>query len=156
MTRLSVNGQIYELEIKPHQTLVEVLRKQLGLQGVRVSCGEGECGSCTVLIDGQPATSCLMLAMQAEGKEITTIEGMGTADDLHPIQEAFIEEQGFQCGFCTPGIILSTKAFLEKNPEPTPADTASALSGHVCRCGAYVHIAKSVQSASKKMKGDKS
>lgn len=155
MTRLSVNGRIHELEIMPHQTLAEVLRKQLGLQGVRVSCGEGECGSCTVLIDGQPATSCLMLAMQAEGKEITTIEGIGTADDLHPVQEAFIEEQGFQCGFCTPGVILSAKSFLEKNPNPTTAETASALSGHVCRCGAYVHIAKSVQSAAKKLEGKK-
>ena len=155
MTRLSVNGRIHELEIKPHQTLAEVLRKQLGLQGVRVSCGEGECGSCTVLIDGQPATSCLMLAMQAEGKKITTIEGIGTADDLHPIQEAFIEEQGFQCGFCTPGVILSTKAFLVNNPNPTPVETASALSGHICRCGAYVHIAKSVQSAAIKIQGDK-
>lgn len=155
MTRLNVNGQTHDLDIKPHETLAEVLRKQLGLQGVRVSCGEGECGSCTVLIDGQPANSCLMLAMQAGGREITTIEGMGTADELHPVQEAFIEEQGFQCGFCTPGVILSTKSFLEKNPNPNPAETASALSGHVCRCGAYVHIAKSVQSAAKKLEGKK-
>ena len=155
MIRLKVNGQIHELDIKPHEILADVLRNQLGLHGVHVSCGEGECGSCTVLINGQPATSCLMLAMQAEGKEITTIEGIGTADDLHPVQEAFIEEQGFQCGFCTPGVILSAKSFLEKNPNPNPAETASALSGHVCRCGAYVHIAKSVQNAAKKLEGKK-
>jgi len=112
MTVLNVNGQLYELEVKPHEMLSEVLRNKLGLIGVRVSCGEGECGSCTVLLDGKPVTSCLMLALQTEGKEITTIEGLGTDEKLHPIQEAFIEEQGFQCGFCTPGVILSSKAFL--------------------------------------------
>ncbi len=121
MITLNVNGKVYKLEIEPHETLANVLRNKLDLRGVRIYCEEGECGTCTVLLDGKPVTSCLMLAMQAEGKEITTIEGLGTEDNLHPIQEAFIEEQGFQCGFCTPGIILSTKNLLEKNPKPTPS-----------------------------------
>jgi len=151
MIKLNVNGKVYELEVEPHETLAKVLRDRLGLQGVRVSCQQGECGSCTVLLDGKPVSSCIMLAMQAEGKEITTIEGLGTEDELHPIQEAFIEEQGFQCGFCTPGIILSTKAFLEKNPNPTPSEAASALSGHICRCGAYPHITRAVLNAAKKL-----
>ena len=151
MTKLTVNGQVHELEIEPHETLGEVLRNKLGLQGVRVACNEGECGACTVLLDGEPVTSCLMLAMQAEGKEITTIEGLGTGDKLHPIQKAFIEEQGFQCGFCTPGVILSTKAFLEKNPKPDASEVASALRGHICRCGAYPYIIKSVLNAAEKM-----
>ncbi len=151
MIKLNVNGKVYELEVEPHEALAKVLRDRLGLRGVRVSCQQGECGSCTVLLDGKPVTSCIMLAMQAEGKEITTIEGVGTEDELHPIQEAFIEEQGFQCGFCTPGIILSTKAFLEKNPNPTSSEVASALSGHICRCGAYPHITRSVLNAAKKL-----
>jgi carbon-monoxide dehydrogenase small subunit len=152
MVKLKVNDKNYELEIEPHETLARVLREKLGLVGVRISCEEGECGSCTVLIDGEPVASCLMLALQAEGKEITTIEGIGAEDSLHPIQEAFIEEQGFQCGFCTPGIILSTKAFLEKNPAPTPVEAAEAMSGHICRCGAYAHITRSVLKAAEKLR----
>lgn len=144
MATLHVNGSVHELDIESHETLSEVLREKLGLRGVRVSCGEGECGSCTVLLEGRPVTSCLMLALQAEGKEVTTIEGLGTEDKLHPIQQAFIDEQGFQCGFCTPGVILSAKAFLETNPDPTPAEAAAALTGHICRCGAYPHIVRSV------------
>jgi len=151
MTELHVNGQLHELEIKPHEMLAEVLRNKLGLIGVRVSCGEGECGSCTVLLDGKPVTSCLMLALQAEGKKIITIEGLATDEKLHPIQEAFIEEQGFQCGFCTPGFILSSKAFLEKNPKPNANEVSEALIGHVCRCGAYPHIIRSVLKASDKI-----
>lgn len=150
MIRLNVNGKVHGIEVQPHESLAEVLRNGLGLQGVRISCGEGECGSCTVLVDGEPVASCLMLAMQAEGKEITTIEGLGTYDHLHPIQEAFIEEQGFQCGFCTPGIILSTKALLDKNPKPTSAEVVAALNGHICRCGAYPHITRSVLNAARR------
>jgi carbon-monoxide dehydrogenase small subunit len=150
---LHVNGKKHELEIEAQETLANVLREKLGLIGVRISCDEGECGACTVLIDGQPTASCLMLALQAEGKEILTIEGLGAEDNLHPIQEAFIEEQGFQCGFCTPGIILSTKAFLEKNPDPTPQEAAEAMGGHICRCGAYAHITRSVLKAAEKLKG---
>jgi len=150
MTKLNVNGVVYELEIEPEETLAEALRNHLGLYGVRVSCDAGECGSCTILLDGEPVASCMMLAMQAEGKEIITIEGLGTCDELHPIQEAFIEEQGFQCGYCTSGVILSTKAFLDKNPSPSPEEVAEALNGHICRCGAYPHIVKAVMTAAKK------
>ncbi len=152
MTKLNINGRFHELEIAPDEILADVLRNKLGLYGVRVSCGEGECGSCTILLDGKPVTSCLMLAIQAEGKEIITIEGLSDGETLHPIQEAFIEEQGFQCGFCTPGIILSTKAFLEENSQPKTEEVSEALTGHVCRCGAYPYIIKSVLSAAEKLK----
>jgi len=152
MTRLNINGRVHELEIAPDEILADVLRNKLGLHGVRVSCGEGECGSCTILLDGKPVTSCLMLAVQAEGKEITTIEGLSDGEALHPIQEAFIEEQGFQCGFCTPGVILSSKALLETNPAPDADEVAEALTGHVCRCGAYPYIIKSVLNAADRLK----
>jgi carbon-monoxide dehydrogenase small subunit len=147
MTKLHVNGVEYEIEHLPHETLGQVLNKRLGLVGVRISCEEGECGSCTVLMDGKPVTSCMVLAMQAEGKEITTIEGLGTYDNLHPIQQAFIDEHGFQCGFCTPGFILSTVALLDDNAHPEPPDIANALSGHICRCGSYPKIIQSVLKA---------
>ena len=152
MTRLIVNGRAHEVEIRPHEKLSDVLRKQLGFYGVRVSCNEGECGSCTVIMDGKPVTACLVLGMQAEGREITTIEGLGTVDDLHPIQEAYIEEQGFQCGFCTPGLILMTKVFLEENPDPDEDQAALAMSGNICRCGAYPYIVKSVLTAARKLR----
>ena len=147
MTKLHVNGVEYEIEHLPHETLGQVLNKRLGLVGVRISCEEGECGSCTVLMDGKPVTSCMVLAMQAEGKEITTIEGLGTYDNLHPIQQAFIDEHGFQCGFCTPGFILSTVALQDENAQPEPSEIADALSGHICRCGSYPKIIQSVLKA---------
>ena len=152
MTELRVNGRVHEVEIEPHERLSDVLRQKLGLYGVRVSCAEGECGSCTVLMDGRPVTACLVLAMKAEGREITTIEGLGTPDDLHPIQEAFIEEQGFQCAFCTPGVIMATKAFLDRNPDPDEDEAAAAVSGNICRCGAYPYIVRSVLSAARKLR----
>ena len=151
MATLHVNGKLQEVDFEPHETLAAVLRDKFGLIGVRVSCDEGECGSCTVLLDGEPATSCLMLAMQAEGREITTIEGLGAEDDLHPIQQAFIDKHGFQCGVCTPGIILSAKALLDKNPQPTTDEVATALNGHICRCGAYPQIVDSVMCAAERM-----
>ena len=149
--RLNVNGNAIELEGATDRTLADVLREELGLIGVRVSCSEGECGSCTILVDGQPMTSCMMLVNQGEGKEILTIEGLGTPEDLHPIQQAFIEEQGFQCAFCTPGFILSAKAFLEENPNPTEDEVAFAMSGNICRCGAYPYIVRSVLNAAEKL-----
>ena len=152
MTELRVNGRVHEVEIEPHERLSDVLRQKLGLYGVRVSCAEGECGSCTVLMDGRPVTACLVLAKKAEGREITTIEGLGTPDDLHPIQEAFIEEQGFQCAFCTPGVIMATKAFLDRNPDPDEDEAAAAVSGNICRCGAYPYIERSVLSAARKLR----
>ena len=152
MIKLDVNNQKYELNVKEYDTLSDVLREKLGLIGVRVSCSEGECGSCTVLVDGVPSTSCLMLAKQLENKKITTIEGIGSPDNLHPIQQAFIEEQGFQCAFCTPGIILTAKKFLEENPNPTADEVSYAMSGNICRCGAYPFIVKAVLRAAEKMR----
>ena len=152
MIILDVNNQKYDLNVKEYDTLSDVLREKLGLIGVRVSCSEGECGSCTVLVDGVPSTSCLMLAKQLENKKITTIEGIGSPDNLHPIQQAFIEEQGFQCAFCTPGIILTAKKFLEENPNPTADEVSYAMSGNICRCGAYPFIVKAVLRAAEKMR----
>jgi aerobic-type carbon monoxide dehydrogenase small subunit (CoxS/CutS family) len=152
MITLRVNGNVHEVEAKPHERLSDILRDRLYLLGVRVSCSEGECGSCTVLMDDKPVTACLVLAMQAEGREIITIEGLGTPEALHPIQEAYIEEQGFQCGFCTPGLIMMTKAFLEENPDPNEAQAAMGVSGNICRCGAYPYIVKSVLKAAQKLK----
>jgi carbon-monoxide dehydrogenase small subunit len=153
MTKLIVNHREHEVAIESTARLSTVLRDQLGLLGVRVSCSEGECGSCTVLVDGKPVTACMMLGLQAEGKEIVTIEGLGTPEDLHPIQQAFIEEQGFQCAFCTPGFILSAKAFLDENPDPTEDEVAIGISGNICRCGAYPYIVKAVLSAARKLRG---
>ena len=150
--KLEVNGKNHEFDTAPDRTLADVLRNELGLIGVRVSCSEGECGSCTIHVDGKPATSCLMLVGQALGKRILTIEGLGSIEDLHPIQQAFIDEQGFQCAFCTPGFIMSAKAFLEENPDPTEDETAIAMSGNICRCGAYPYIVNAVMNAAKKLR----
>jgi carbon-monoxide dehydrogenase small subunit len=152
MTVLKVNGRLVEISDRGDRTLASALREDLGLIGARVSCAEGECGSCTVLVDGLPMTSCLMLAQQAEGKNITTIEGLADGDNLHPIQQSFIDEQGFQCGFCTPGLILSTKAFLEENPNPTADEVSVGMSGNICRCGAYPYIVKAVLKAAETMR----
>ena len=151
-TKLNVNGKSIELNCASGRTLDDVLRNELGLFGVRVSCSEGECGSCTILVDGKPMTSCMMLANQVEGKEVTTIEGLGSPDNLHPIQQAFIEEQGFQCAFCTPGFIMSANAFLEENPNPTEEEVAIGMSGNICRCGAYPYIVRSVLNAAEKLR----
>ena len=155
MTILKVNGREIEVEHPAHETLGQVLNQRLGLTGVRLSCEEGECGSCTVLMDGEPVISCLVLAAQAEGKEILTIEGLGTAEALHPIQEAFVQEHGFQCGYCTPGFVLSTKALLDANPDPGPHEIAAALSGHICRCGSYPNILRAVQRAAEALRQEK-
>lgn len=152
MTVLKVNGRLVEISDRGDRTLASALREDLGLIGARVSCAEGECGSCTVLVNGLPMTSCLMLAQQAEGKNITTIEGLADGDNLHPIQQSFIDEQGFQCGFCTPGLILSTKAFLEENPNPTADEVSVGMSGNICRCGAYPYIVKAVLKAAETMR----
>jgi aerobic carbon-monoxide dehydrogenase small subunit len=155
MITLNVNGQEHQLEVEPHETLVDVLQKKMGLMGVRMSCGQGECGACTILLNGKPALACIILAVQAEGKEILTIEGLGTYDDLHPIQESFIEEHGFQCGFCTPGVILTSKYLLDSNSNPNTEAIATSLSGHICRCGAYPKIIKSVQKAAEKLENSR-
>jgi aerobic-type carbon monoxide dehydrogenase small subunit (CoxS/CutS family) len=144
---LRVNGVDHPVEIAPHETLGQVLNGRLGMNGVRISCEEGECGSCTVLVNDEAVNSCLMLAVQAEERDILTIEGLGTPDNLHPIQRAFVEEHGFQCGFCTPGFVLSSKALLETTPHPDTAAIATGLSGHICRCGTYPNIIRAVQRA---------
>ena len=150
---LVVNKKEHEIEVEPWWTLADCLRDELGLTGVKVSCNQGDCGTCTVFVNGQPKLSCLMLAVSAEGKEITTIEGLSEGDKLHPLQEAFIENHGMQCGTCTPGIILSAKALLDRNPTPSEQDVKEAISGNLCRCGAYPKIIKSILAAAKTMGG---
>ena len=141
---LSVNGTKYQLKIEPWRTLVEVLREKLGLVGTKKSCNEGECGACTVIMDGKAVTSCLVLALDARGKDIVTIEGLSEGETLDPIQESFLKHGGVQCGYCTSGMIMSAKALLDKNPNPTLDDTRRAISGNLCRCTGYQHIIDSI------------
>ena len=145
---LEVNGTTYKVSIEPWKTLVEVLRETLGLTGTKKSCNEGECGACTVIVDGKPVASCLVLAMDAQGKEILTIEGLSEREKLHPIQEAFLKHGAIQCGFCTPGMVMSAKAFLDENPKPTVAEVRKAISGNLCRCTGYQHIVDSIMATS--------
>ncbi len=146
--RLTVNNEEHQLAVEPNQTLLDMLRDQLGLTGAKKGCEMGECGACTVIMDGITVNSCLVLAMQANGKRITTIEGLETEQGLHPIQKAFIEKGAIQCGFCTSGMILSAKVLLDKNPKPTEEEIRSALSGNLCRCTGYQKIVEAVQSVS--------
>jgi carbon-monoxide dehydrogenase small subunit len=148
---LNVNGQAYELEIEPHRTLVEVLRETLGFTGTKKSCNEGECGACTVIMDDKPVASCLVLALDAQGKKILTIEGLAQGENLHPLQIAFVRKGGIQCGFCTPGMVMSAKALLDKNPKPTTLDVRKAISGNLCRCTGYQQIVDAVMSAAEEM-----
>jgi len=148
---LKVNGTNYKVNIEPWRTLIEVLRENLGLTGTKKSCNEGECGACTVMMDGKPVASCLVLAMDAQGKEIVTIEGISEGEKLHPIQEAFLKYGAIQCGFCTPGMVMSAKAFLDENPKPTSAEVRKAISGNLCRCTGYQHIVDSIMAASRMM-----
>ncbi len=146
-----VNGKACELAIEPHMLLVEVLRDELGLTGTKQSCGIGHCGACTVLIDGIPTLSCLTPALTARGKNITTIEGLAEGTRLHPIQKAFIDYGAIQCGYCTPGMILSAKALLDRNPNPSREQVKQALSGNLCRCTGYVKIVDAVLAAAESM-----
>ncbi len=154
MITVLVNGRAQAFNPAADASLSDMLREEAGLIGVRVSCGEGECGACTVLVDDQPVTACLMLAHQTAGRKVTTIEGFGSPENLHPIQQAFIEEQGFQCGFCTPGFIIAAAAFLEENPSPTEEETSIAMSGNICRCGAYPYIVRAVMTAAERLRGE--
>jgi aerobic carbon-monoxide dehydrogenase small subunit len=149
---LKVNGEAYALEVDPRRTLLEVLRNELNLTGTKEGCGNGECGACTVLLDGRPANACLVLALQARGKEITTIEGLSRDGTLHPLQEAFISRGAVQCGFCTPGMILSAKALLDRNPRPGEREVREALTGNLCRCTGYQKIVEAVLSLGKAAK----
>jgi carbon-monoxide dehydrogenase small subunit len=146
---LIVNGETYEVMVRPSETLLDVLRDKLGLTGTKEGCDTGTCGACTVLIDGQAVRSCLILAVSARDKEITTIEGLANEEKLHPIQEAFVEHGALQCGFCTPGMILTAKAFLDENPTPTEDEIKAAISGNICRCTGYSSIVEAIQAAAK-------
>jgi carbon-monoxide dehydrogenase small subunit len=148
---ITVNDVTYTIKIEPNLTLVEVLRDTLGLTGTKKSCNEGECGACTVLMEGEPVPSCLVLAMDAQDKSVTTIEGLSKGEQLHPLQEAFVKYGGIQCGFCTPGMILSAKALLDEKPDPSPLEVRAALSGNLCRCTGYQQIVDSVMAAAKTM-----
>ncbi|MGQ9653348.1 MAG: (2Fe-2S)-binding protein [Thermodesulfobacteriota bacterium] len=152
---LIVNDQQYEIAVLPHRTLLQVLREDLGLTGAKHGCGLGECGACTVLVDGLPVNSCLMLAIQAHGCKVTTIEGLASDGRLHPLQEAFVEHGAIQCGFCTPGMILSAKALLDKNPRPTEEEIRGAISGNLCRCTGYQKIVEAIELASRTMANDR-
>lgn len=148
---ITVNSVTYTINIEANLTLVEVLRDTLGLVGTKKSCNEGECGACTVLMEGKPVASCLVLAMDAQDKNITTIEGLAEGEKLHPLQEAFVKHGGIQCGFCTPGMIMSAKALLDEKPDPTPLQVRTAISGNLCRCTGYQQIVDSVMAAAKTM-----
>lgn len=150
---VTVNGTRYQRSVEPRTLLSDFLRHDLGLTGTHVGCEHGVCGACSVLMDGQPIRSCLTFAVQAHGHEITTVEGLGTREDLHPIQQAFQEAHGLQCGFCTPGILTTVKAFLEQNPNPSEEQIREALSGNLCRCTGYQHIIEAVELAAEKMRG---
>ena len=147
-----VNGKEYQVLIEPHMLLIDVLRDKLGLTGTKYACGAGDCGVCTVLIDGKPSLSCLTLAITAREKRIRTIEGLADGASLHPVQQAFVERGAVQCGFCTPGMVLSAKAFLEKNPDPTRDEIKVAMAGNLCRCTGYVKIIDAVEAAAKVMR----
>jgi aerobic carbon-monoxide dehydrogenase small subunit len=144
--RTAVNGREMEAVVKPNQTVLEWLRDDLRLRGSVEGCGVGVCGSCTVLVDGRPVSSCLMLATNIEGKQLRTIEGLATGDELDPIQQAFLDNQAFQCGYCTPGMIMAIKGLLNSNPRPTEEEARDYLSGNICRCGTYSEVLAAVKS----------
>jgi aerobic carbon-monoxide dehydrogenase small subunit len=149
---LNINNKEYEVAVASNRTLTQVLREDLNLTGTKCGCDMGDCGACTVILNGLPVNSCLVLAVQANNSKITTIEGVATGPELHPVQKAFIELGAIHCGFCTPGMILSSKTLLEKNTDPTEHEIREALSGNLCRCTGYQKIVEAVQSASQTMK----
>ena len=147
---LLVNGESYKVAVDAERTLLGVLRHELELTGTKYGCGEGTCGACTVLLDGEAIRSCITPVVSAAGREVTTIEGLADGDTLHPVQDAFIEHRALQCGFCTPGFIMSAAMFLSRNPRPDESQIRSALSGHICRCGAYGRILRAVKTAAER------
>lgn len=149
--KLHVNQRTYNLEVYPSQNLRDVLREELGLTGTKEGCSTGNCGACTVIMDGMSVKSCLVLALQADGKEILTVEGLSTNGQLHPLQESFIDKQAVQCGYCTPGMLMSAKALLDQNPHPTEEEVRDSLHGNICRCTGYVKIVEAVLDASEKI-----
>ncbi len=150
--QLNINDELFSLSIFPQRTLLEVLREDLGLIGTKEGCSEGECGVCTVLVDGLPVRSCLLLALDVRGRKITTIEGLSKNGEIHPIQKAFIDEGAIQCGFCTPGMILSAKAIIDNNLSPTENEIRIGISGNLCRCTGYVKIIKAIKTAAERIR----
>jgi len=147
--RLEINGKSYEVGAKPLESLLTVLRDRLNLTGTKDGCGEGVCGACTVLLDGRPVSSCLLIAAYAEGKEITTIEGLGADGRLHPLQRAFLDNGAFQCGYCTPGMILMAKALLDQKKNPSEKEIREFMAGNICRCTSYVEIVQAIRQTSR-------
>jgi carbon-monoxide dehydrogenase small subunit len=153
LVKVAINGEKHEAEVEPRLLLVHMIRENLRLTGTHIGCDTSHCGACTVLLDGRPIKSCTMFAVQAHGREITTVEGLEQDGKLHPLQEAFMAEHGLQCGYCTPGMLMTGVAFLKKTPNPTEDDIRWAISGNLCRCTGYVNIVKSVQHAAAKLQG---
>ena len=149
----TLNGRPYTLSVKPWRTLLELIREDLSFTGTKEGCGQGECGSCTVLMGGKTVNSCLVPALEADNQEIITIEGLVDGDNLHPIQDAFVEQAGMQCGFCTPGMIISAKALLDNNPDPSEEEIREGIGGNFCRCTGYTKIIESISAAAEAMKG---
>ncbi len=148
---LTVNGEVYEIIVKPNSILLDVLRDELDFTGTKRGCDTGDCGACTVIMDGKAVNACLVLAMRTDGRNIVTIEGLANGNKLDPIQEAFLEKSAVQCGFCTPGMALSTKALLDKNPKPTKIEIKAGIAGNLCRCTGYTKIIEAIQTAAQKM-----
>lgn len=148
-----INGKPYELSIPPWKTLLEMIREDLILTGTKEGCGQGECGSCTVIMGGKTVNSCLVPAVEADNQEIITIEGLADGENLHPIQDAFVEQAGMQCGFCTPGMIISAKSLLDRNPNPSLEEIKEGIAGNFCRCTGYTKIVESISAAAEAMKG---
>mgnify|MGYP003587096450 CR=1 FL=1 len=149
----TLNGKAVKLEVNAKEILVDTLRERLGLTGTKKSCGTGDCGACTVLLNGKAVRSCTMLTAMVDGKDVLTIEGLGNADNVHPIQQAFVDEGAIQCGYCTPGMILATKALLDKNKNPSTDEIKEALSGNLCRCTGYEKIIRAVETSARKLSG---
>ena len=156
IVRFQVNREPCELLVEPHQTLLNVLREELGLTGTKKGCDTGDCGACTVILQGKPVNACLVLAVEADGMEIETIEGLADGEHLHPLQEAFIQSGAVQCGFCTPGMILMARALLAENPEPSEGEVRKALAGNLCRCTGYAKIVQAVLTAAKEGEKERS
>jgi carbon-monoxide dehydrogenase small subunit len=150
---LNINGRVENLEIAPHRTLLEVIREDLQLTGTKSGCEDGTCGACTILLNGAPMRSCLLLAAEVQGQEIVTIEGLSDGEKLHPVQEAFVKYGGTQCGFCTPGMILTAKALLDTNLNPNEEEIRKAISGNLCRCTGYTKIVEAIAAAAQRLKG---
>lgn len=143
--QLIVNGELHQILVEPHQTLLDVIRDEISLTGTKKGCGSGDCGACTVLLNGKPVNSCLVLAVEADGSSIVTIEGLRRGQELHPIQEAFIKYGAIQCGFCSPGMIIAAKALLDTNPHPTEEEIKLGISGNLCRCTGYIKIIEAIR-----------